>query len=485
METPIHSKPSTFLLFPTLDSNWERLKAVESGCRRPSLGMQYIMGAMRHEGFGFRYRDETVELASLNAFVDQVNQEGHNIVGLHANVMTADKICEYTKVFKERTNAKVIIGGPGVSLGDRYMEAGADLVCKGEAEERLARILEGVIGNADLANIPGLLYRDAAGAVHDTGKADPIKDLDALPMPYRPEEFVYRYGEDVNPAQSLPAVSVMASRGCPFRCTFCDSYEVWKKQVRMRTPDSIIREIEGIIAQWPTAYITFIDDIFGQQARWIREFCTKVLERNLKFRWTCILHPLSFSKQREEVIPLMAKAGCKAISFGAQSSSPEILENIRRFAREPRELGKAIRICRENDILTIVTYIFGLPGDTRETLETNVQFVLEHKPHLVDFHPLAVLPNSAIDVEMKGQVITELRQSELEELCAKAFQRYYLRPATAWQIGSYILRNNPKFLLRMTPALKNLFKFIQPQKEFLKPLSDAQPGRDGHVAAAR
>lgn len=471
-------KPNTLLLFPSLDANWERLKAVESGCRRPSLGMQYVMGSMREHGYGFTYRDQIVEYVPLEEIIDQTNQAGHNIVGLHANVMTADKICGYTKALKEKTDAKVIIGGPGSNLGHLYMEAGADLVCKGEVEERLPQILEGVIGNASLAEVPGLLYRDAAGEVVDSGNAPQIKDLDTLPLPYRPPEFACRYGEDVNPAQRLPAVSVMASRGCPFRCTFCASHDVWDKKVRMRSPENVVAEIEMILDLWPSAYITFIDDIFGQQARWIRSFCELVFKKGLKFRWTCILHPLSFSKQREEIIPLMARAGCNAVSFGAQSSSPEILENIRRFAREPEELAKAVKICRENNILTIVTYIFGLPGDTLDTIKMNVDWTINHKPHLVDFHPLAVLPDSSIDRDFRDRTITQVRQHQIERMCATAFQRYYLRPDTAWRIGTYILRNNPMFIPRMLPAVKNLFTFITPQREFLKPLTEAQETPD-------
>jgi radical SAM superfamily enzyme YgiQ (UPF0313 family) len=272
-------------------------------------------------------------------------------------------------------------------------------------------------------------------------------------------------------------VSIMASRGCPFKCSFCSSHEVWKAKVRSRSTDHVLAEVEHVLERWPSAYFTFVDDIFGQNAKWVEEFCTKVLERGLSFKWMCILHPLSFPKQRARLIPLLKKAGCTTISFGAQSSSPDVLENIRRYAREPKELAEAIRLCKENDILVVITYIFGLPGDTRESLETNLQFALENRPHMVDFHPLSVLPGSHIDRDWKQGTITQLSQDEIEQACARAFRQFYLKPGVAWNLFRIIVKNDPRLLLRQLRAVKQAFSLMRPQREFLEPISQTQASR--------
>ena len=116
-----------------------------------------------------------------------------------------------------------------------------------------------------------------------------------------------------------------------------------------------------------------------------------------------------------------------------QSSSPQIRDNIRRYAHEPGELSQAIAIAKANNIVTMITYIFGLPGETNETLERNIRFALEHRPHLADFHPLGVLSTSHIDREFRtaGKMITALTQDEIERRCAEAFRRFYLRQQAA------------------------------------------------------
>ena len=302
-------------------------------------------------------------------------------------------------------------------------------------------------------------------------------ELDTLPLPYRPPDLVPLYGEEINPVSHRPNISIMASRGCPFRCSFCSSHEVWEAKVRTRSPGNVLDEIVSVLNRWPNAYFTFVDDIFGQSAAWVEQFCQMVIERGLKFKWMCILHPLCFPKKRAELLRLMKLAGCNCISFGAQSNSAEILENIRRYAREPKELAAAIALCKEYGIIVVVTYIFGLPGDTPATLEENIKYAIEHSPHLADFHPLAVLPGSHIDRTFRDKTITALSQPEIERYCAEAFRRFYLRPEAAWLLLSTIIKDDPRHLLKLGSPVKKALQLMLPQREFTHPLTNTQPAR--------
>lgn len=479
-------RPSTLLLYLSMEDEWERMKSLQQVQRRPSLGMQYLMAALHREGYPFEYRDQVVQDFTLEDVVREVNERGHAVVGIHCNVVYYRKVCRYVAALKEQTRAHVVVGGPGASLSSEFIQAGADCVVRGEAEFRLTTIIEALAGNGTLDSIPGIAYRGPAGELCETPPAAQINDLDSLPFPYRPTELVPLYGEEINPVSRRPNVSIMASRGCPFRCSFCSSHEVWEAKVRTRSPENVLDEIAHVLERWPNAYFTFVDDIFGQSATWVEQFCRLVLDRGVRFKWFCILHPLCFPKRRAELFPLMKAAGCNCISFGAQSSSPEILENIRRYAHEPRELAQAIALCKANGIVVVITYIFGLPGDTLETLEANIRFALEQRPHLVDFHPLGVLPTSHIDREFRGQgkTITTLSQDEIERCCADAFRRFYLRPAAVWQLLRTIVREDPRHLFKLwSPAWKAL-SLMLPQREFTHPLSSAQPDRSAPASVA-
>ena len=188
----------------------------------------------------------------------------------------------------------MLIGGPGASLASEFLGAGADCVVQGEAEFRLTKIVDALSGAGALDDIPGIAFRGADGEIRETVPARQIDDLDSLPFPYRPPELIPLYGEEINPVSNRPNVSIMASRGCPFRCSFCSSHEVWQSKVRIRSPENVVEEIARVLDIWPKAYFTFVDDIFGQNATWVEQFCRLILERKLRFKWFCILHPLSF-----------------------------------------------------------------------------------------------------------------------------------------------------------------------------------------------
>src|SRR5258706_7905639 len=123
--------PSTLLLYLSVDDEWERLKTLQQVQRRPSLGMQYLMAALHSEGYPFEYRDQIIQDFSLEDVIREVNEGGHSVVGIHCNVVYYRKVCRYVLALKQRTAARVIVGGPGASLASEFLQAGADCVVRG------------------------------------------------------------------------------------------------------------------------------------------------------------------------------------------------------------------------------------------------------------------------------------------------------------------------------------------------------------------
>lgn len=472
-------RPSTLLLYLAVDDDWERLNNLQQMQRRPSLGMQYLMAVLQRAEYPFEYRDQILHEFTVEKVIEWIGAGRHSVVGIHCNVVYYRKVCRYVAAIKANTDARVMVGGPGASSAEAaLLAAGADCVVHGEAELRLTRIIDALAAGGPLVEIAGIAFQQD-GVVEHTGTSAQIPALDSLPFPHRPAELVPLYGEEVNPVSHRPNVSIMASRGCPFRCSFCSSHEVWQAKVRTRSPANVLAEIASVLEKFPDAYFTFVDDIFGQSATWVEQFCRLVIASGLRFKWFCILHPLCFPSRRAEIFPLMKAAGCNCISFGAQSSSPEILKNIRRYAHEPTQLAQAIALCKANNIVVVVTYIFGLPGETNDTIEDSIRFTLQHRPHLADFHPLGVLPDSHIDREFSvtGRVITPLTQDEIEARCAEAFRGFYLHPQAAWTILGGLVRDNPRHLAKLWHPIKKALSLMKPQREFTYPVSSTQPVR--------
>jgi radical SAM superfamily enzyme YgiQ (UPF0313 family) len=119
-------------------------------------------------------------------------------------------------------------------------------------------------------------------------------------------------------------------------------------------------------------------------------------------------------------------------------------------------LAEALDICKKNDILTIVTYIYGLPGETAQTWHANLDFVLRHRPHLVDFHTLFIIPGSRLDREYHNGHVMTMTEAEIEAVCAKSFQTFYTRPRIIWQLFWLTVRINPWYFIRALTVFKIL-----------------------------
>ncbi|MCZ7584376.1 MAG: hypothetical protein M5R36_14130 [Deltaproteobacteria bacterium] len=226
--------------------------------------------------------------ATWDGLADEARSGAWDVVAIHSNFLSKRGIGRFIQAVRESSDAKILVGGPGATEPEAFLEAGAHAVCVGEVEHRATALIDGVCGRGDLADIPGIHYRDADGRARDTGPAPTIGDLDALPFPHRPEELVPLYGEPVNPAQTGEYISVMSARGCPFQCAFCVSHEIWGKRVRTRSVDNVLDEIAQALNDWPRAYIAFVDDIWGLSPSWAEEFCTK------KWSAECVFHGCAF-----------------------------------------------------------------------------------------------------------------------------------------------------------------------------------------------
>jgi len=445
-----------YFVYPSIEFDSPRLTTGQTNLLRSPLGLHYLFAVLRQAEIGYTFRDQHIHRLTSADLVREVKRDGVRVVGIHANAMTKNVVLPHIVELKTHTSAKVLIGGPGAYESDLYLQAGADAVMIGEGERRLIPTLEALHGNGRLHDIRGMHFRDDDGSLVRTPRAENIEPLDDLPFPYRPPELAPFYGEPVNPLQTGSCINLITSRGCAFNCAYCLTSKLWGRRVRIRSVDNVLAEIDRELDRQPDAYFSFVDDAFGVSPEWLDEFCVKVTTGPRRFPWGCIMHPLQFHRRWDKVIDQMKRAGCRFISIGAQSASPEILRQVNRSAAEPAALAEMLTQCRKHDIMTVATYILGLPGETHETMARNIAFVKKYKPDLIDFHPLYILPQSDIDLAYPDHRVTALTEAEIERACATAFRRFYLHPRVVWRIASHILRKNPRFLLRTWYILKML-----------------------------
>ncbi len=413
--------------------------------RRPQLGFQYLCAVLERINVKTDIFDQSVSFFNLDWLLKKI--EEYDAVGFYCSDCQEEKVKFYCQKIKDKYQVPILVGGPSTLGNSTFLDFGCDFVVHGEGEMTIQQIVEYYNGERKIEDVKGVSYKKDDKII-EAPPQELIEDLDQLPFPDRSKVDINSYYDYLLFGMRTPYITMIASRGCLHRCSYCTSCKIWRYQYRRRSADNVLLEIDEMIEKYNIKFISFQDDIFGGTNNWIEEFCNKLISQPYKIRWMVIIHPFSIRKDTERILRLMKRAGCNTLSFGIQSAHPEILKNILRHPDEPEQLKKIIKIANRLGFVTAASYIFGLPGDTRETIQTTIDYSLNCGSLLANYYNLSVLRGSEIAIKYKDKKICELPEEEIIKLAVTASKKFYSRPAALFKIGYFIMKN-PRWLGRV------------------------------------
>jgi radical SAM superfamily enzyme YgiQ (UPF0313 family) len=266
-----------------------------------------------------------------------------------------------------------LIGPHGTTApGEMLQRSNAvDAVVRGEPEMIARDWINAVAVGSDLASVAGLTYRKN-GEVVATPDRPYIEDLDTLPRPayelFPMNKYHYR-----DHCLERPFAIALASRGCPYRCTFCLTI-MQGKQWRLRSTTSVADELEWLSRQFGIRSVMFFDYEFGLNRDRTLELCREIGSRKLPLTWGC---EMRVSDAKEDVLVAMKEAGCNFIGFGVESGNQEILNKTKKGITLD-QVRKAFALAEKLQINTERPYwILGLPGENMDTIEKTIEFSIE------------------------------------------------------------------------------------------------------------
>ena len=275
------------------------------------------------------------------------------------------------KMKEANPNLKVCFVGPHVTtLPERSLAEGKaiDFVVRREFDYATVEYANG----KPLNEILGASYRGQDGTVIHNPDRPAVADLDEMPDVvdvYKRDMDVRRYNV---PFLLHPFVALYTTRGCPAQCTFC----LWPQTLsghpwRKRSSDAVAREMAKAKEYWPDVKEFFFDDdTFNiQKARTI-ELCAKL--KPLGLTWSCT----SRVTTDYETLKAMKEAGCRLLIVGYESGDPQILKNIKKGATVERA-RQFTKDCKKLGLIVHGDFILGLPGETKETIRTTIDFAKE------------------------------------------------------------------------------------------------------------
>ncbi|MFH0794178.1 MAG: radical SAM protein [bacterium] len=457
---------------PTIVINFKRFARVKKTEITDSIGDGYMTGISATEEYYVAYPAPISENEE-SLLVGLIRDFGADLIGLSVPSYYKPVAVSLTKMLRERCSLPVMWGGvhPTVDSEDCLPEA--DLICCGEGELPVLRLLEHLDAGHPLkeARIPGLWINDK-GEMHRTGRAEIVKSLDELPdLQYDPElEYCIENNRIIHKEPMLDSqlywnFKMSTGRGCPYFCTFCIYSTIKEKypeqqKLRRRNVDLIMRELKKVKESGHVSLVEFEDDIFTTNKKWLREFAEKY-PKEIGIPFWCYVHPKFVDA---EILTELKKAGIAYITMGIQSGSERITKEVfdRRSSKE--ECVRVASLIAEYGIPANYDIITNNPFETEEdrlaTLDLLTDIPAPYNIHLVK---LAFFPGSKI-LQLAQESNTPFTVDEKlyrfwNAMFLTACYKMHSKQAIMSMVNNRELRENPEILwenLRVLAELKDL-----------------------------
>jgi len=257
----------------------------------------------------------------------------------------------------------------------------------GEGEETAVDIAAWIAGQGSLENIPGIAFR-RNGLAHRNPPRHRVRDVDQIRRPawhlFPLESYLSRgYGHGVNIGRSMP---MLATRGCPYQCTFCSSPGMWTTRYYVRSVSSVIDEIGDYVDRYGISNVDFEDLTAIIKRDWILAFCAELERRGLR-----ITYQLPSGTRSEtldaEVLAALARSGCRNLTYAPESGSQRTLKYIKKKVHPERVLA-SMRIAKELGVNIKANLMIGFPDERRRDLLYTMRFGLQAAWMGVDDIPL-------------------------------------------------------------------------------------------------
>ncbi|MCK9275956.1 MAG: B12-binding domain-containing radical SAM protein [Syntrophales bacterium] len=360
-------------------------------------GLAYIAAVLKRAGHNVVIYNQDLHHYPEMHLTEYLNKNYFNVVG----VSVIGGYYQYRKLLKisaainsSRQRPKYVIGGHGPSPDPEYFlkKTQADFLVIGEGENTIIELIEKIENPGQLESVLGIAWREG-DKVKQNERRPLIADIDSIPYPaYElfPIEY-YRLLRMPHASNCDMVMPMLSGRGCTFKCNFCYRLD---EGFRPRSSESILDEIRLLRRQYGITYIAFGDELLMSSISRTEELCEAFVRSGLNFKWDCNGR-LNFAKPR--LLELMKRAGCVFINYGIEALDDDVLKNMNK-ALTTDIIIKGIEATLAAGISPGFNIIFGNIGDSQETLDKGLDFLLKYDDgaQLRTIRPVTPYPGSPL-----------------------------------------------------------------------------------------
>lgn len=320
---------------------------------------------------------------------------------------------------RHRPDTPLVLGGEAATaMWSRCMEevTAIDAVVQGEGEETIVQLAGDCAGDdwrARLAEVPGISFRDGERVVQNPRRAR-IRDVDDVPWPawdlfdidaYRDAHLENGLRRDGEP----PTLPMLATRGCPYACTFCTSPNMWTQRYYKRDAKLVVDEIEHNVRTWGVTNFPFQDLTAIIDRKWILEFCNELIERKLNISWQM---PTGTRSEviDDEVAEALYRSGMFTMGYAPESGSDRIRKLIKKRIKA-EQFYASVRAAVKHKLRVQSFTIIGFPFETRRDILHTMKMLARLAlmgVHDIGINPYMALPGTEINETMDREWLDSL-----------------------------------------------------------------------------
>ncbi len=451
----------------------------------PNISLGYLAASLMKAGHEVEILDCVRDRIDPDQFEAHVRQNPHyDLIGFSLFTTYVGAVKKYTEGIK-KINPRIAtaVGGPHAVLEPvETLEilTDVDFGFRGEAEIGICKLVEILgaeeepFGHPRLKEVDNLVWRDRSGEIICNPRVM-IDDLDSLPYP--PWDIMNPGKYPLAPigvfSKRRKVAPIIATRGCPYPCTFCAAGKMSGKKMRTRSVENILDEIKLLVEKFGVEEINILDDNFTLQHKLVEDFCHGLIDNNIDVTWSCP-NGVRLDTLDAELLKLMERAGCYSFGVGIEWGTSKMLKITRKCVTLATIREKVDLIKANTNIRVTGFFMLGHPEETIEDVEATINFACSLNidranffnfspfPGIVEYDKLKregkVIKNWYDSLYINSVVYTprQMTRKQLVHLQRKAFWRFYTRPRIFFNILKEI-KSFSQFMVVFKKSMRLVF----------------------------
>lgn len=330
--------------------------------------------------------------------LDEITVQKPDIIAMGYWTCQAPFVYELSKEIKKNHKDIFIIHG-GIHASFNFAEAldYCDVVVVGEGEQTFSELVKAVQDKTTFKNVKSIAFKEKDQIIK-TPDQPLIDNLDDIPIPKLELIEMERYvnSEKLRQLHVIGGkrMPILASRGCPYDCSFCLSPKMWQRKVRWRSPKKVVEEIKNLNQKYGFTRFQFYDDNFLLNPIFVNKLCSLLRSLNFDIRWVALSRAVHVIESKELLLKIK-QAGCVGIEMGLETADNLILEKINKN-QTIDIIDAAVKLQREAGLSPLYTIMVFNPGETITSIRKLREYVEEKIPESINYKFFGSVPYATL-----------------------------------------------------------------------------------------